>query len=64
METGYLQHGSGSGPFRTEAVSVKHECLDQYYVYYECRWRKLHLSMKGHYIVYRGQKIKCQVEGT
>ena len=63
METGYLQHGSGSGPFRTEAVTVKHEYLDHYLVYFEGRWRRLHLAVNDHYIVYRGERIKCQVEG-
>jgi hypothetical protein len=64
METGYLQHGSGKGPFRTEACSIRHVKLDQYEAYFECRWRKIHFNQSRYWIIYKGQRINLQWEGV
>ncbi len=65
---GYLQHGQGYGPFRnslrTERVNVMHEFGDRYQVWFEGRWRRVHIQVKRTYIVYRGAKITLQIEGT
>lgn len=65
--TGYLQHGTGAGPFRTEAVPVK---PDEYphaglwLARFEGKWRRVHVQVKRTYIVYRGEKITIQIDGV
>ena len=56
IEIGYLQHGAGRGPFRTESVKVKHEYADNYKAFYEGKWRKLHIQVKRCYIMFQGEK--------
>lgn len=61
---GYLQHGSGAGPFRTERVSIKNEHGDRWLAYFEGKWRRVHIQLKRLYIVYQGEKITIQIEGV
>ena len=63
-ESGYLQHGTQPGPFRTERVPVRHEYADRYLVWFEGRWRRVHITMKRCYIVFQGQQITVQIEGV
>jgi hypothetical protein len=62
-ETGYLQHGNGKGPFRTESVPVKHEYADRWLARFEGKWRRVHITVKRLYIVYTGEKITIQIDG-
>lgn len=68
MTTGYLQHGTASGPFRTESVPVKMSDSwpnnGTWYALFESRWRKVHLQVKRAYIVHRGERITIQIEGV
>ena len=65
MEIGYLQHGIGTaGPFRTEAVKVKHEYADRWLAWFEGRWRRVHIALSRTWIVYQGEKITIQIEGV
>lgn len=65
MDTGYLQHGSGTnGPFRTESVSVKNEYADRWLAHYAGKWRRVHIQVKKTFIVYRGERIKILIEGV
>lgn len=63
-ETGYLQHGTGNGPFRTESVTVKHEYADKWLARYEGKWRRVHIQGGRTYIVYMGEKITIQIDGV
>lgn len=63
LETGYLQHGSGEGPFRTERVAIRHVKLDRYQAWFEGRWRLIHANMKRYWISYKGERITLQWEG-
>lgn len=63
-DIGYLHHGEGTnGPFRTESVRVKNECLDRWLARFEGRWRRVHIQVRRSYIVYHGHKITIQIEG-
>lgn len=62
-ETGYLQHGSGEGPFRTEKVSIRHLFADRYQVRFDGRWRLVHANLSRYWIVYKGKRITLQWEG-
>ena len=64
MEYGYLQHGSGNGPFRTERVRVKHEMPDIWSAWFEGRWYKVHANLSKTWIVYRGERITIQIAGV
>lgn len=61
---GYLQHGSGNGPFRTEQVTIKNEYGDRWLAYFEGKWRRVHIQLNRLYIVYMGEKITIQIEGV
>lgn len=62
--TGYLQHkASPVGPFRTEAVIVRHDYADNYSARFEGKWRRIHVQLKRLYIVFQGERITIQVEG-
>lgn len=64
-DLGYLQHGKGTaGPFRTEAVRIKHEAPDNWSAFFEGRWRRVFVRVNGLHIVYRGEKITIQIEGV
>ena len=63
MNIGYLQHGTGNGPFLTESVKVKHEYADRYLAWYEGKWRRIHIQLNRLYIVYMGDKITIQYDG-
>jgi hypothetical protein len=64
IATAYLQHSAGpNGPFRTEAVRVKHEYADRYKAFYEGKWRRVHVQVKKTFIKYQGQQIKIIIEG-
>lgn len=64
-DIGYLHHGEGTnGPFRTESVRVKNECLDRWLAWFEGRWRRVHIQVRRTYIVYQGQKITIQIDGV
>jgi len=62
IEEGYLQHGQGQGPFRTESVKVRHDYADNYSAFYEGIWRKINDTMQRSFIVYRGEKITIMYE--
>ena len=65
MDYGYLQHGQGTqGPFRTERVPVKHECLDQWLAWFEGRWRVVYIQVNRTYINWRGERITIQIDGV
>lgn len=68
LTTGYLQHGSGNGPFITERVTVKQDGswpnANDWYAFYEGKWRKVHIQVNRLYIVYMGDKITIQIEGV
>jgi hypothetical protein len=61
---GFLQHGSGNGPFRTEQVYVKNEYADRWLALYESKWRRVHIQVNRCYIVYRGEKITITIDGV
>lgn len=64
-DVAYLQHGKGTtGPFRTESVPLRHECLDSWSVRFEGRWRKVHIQINRLYVVYRGERITVQIFGV
>jgi hypothetical protein len=64
-DIGYSQHGPGTaGPFRTESVRIRHTPPDVYHAWYEGRWRVVHVQLRRLFIVYRGGKIKIQIEGV
>lgn len=65
---GYLQHGKGKGPFRTEKVPVKlsgwrpnGQC---WLALFESRWRVVHVQVKRTFIVYQGERITITIEGV
>jgi hypothetical protein len=67
METGYLQHGEGSGPFHTEAVPIKVNAwpkADTWLAFYEGKWRLVHVQVKRLFIVYKGERITILIEGV
>lgn len=61
---GYLQHGTAPGPFRTERVKVRHEYADRWSVWFEGRWRRVHIQLNRTWIVFKGQRITVQIEGV
>lgn len=61
---GYLQHGTAPGPFRTDRVKVRHEYADRWSVWFEGRWRRVHIQVNRTWIVYQGQRITVQIEGV
>ena len=64
-DCGYLQHGHGTaGPFRTESVPIRNEWGDRWQALFEGRWRRVHIRIGGLFIVYRGERIKIQIEGV
>lgn len=64
-DIGYLQHGRGTnGPFRTEAVRLKHEYADRWLARFEGKWRRVHIQVKRTFIVYRSEKITIVIEGV
>lgn len=63
LDIGYLQHGDKATCMRTESVSVKHLYADNYQVFYEGKWRKVHIQVNRLYIVYRGNKITLTYHG-
>lgn len=65
VEIGYLQHGRGTvGPFRTEAIRVKHEYADRWLAHFDGRWRRVHIQVNRMFIVYRGGRITVKIEGV
>ena len=63
-DCGYLQHAvRPGGPFRTEAVTIKHEYADRWLAHFEGRWRRVHVQVKRLFIIYRGERIAIQIEG-
>jgi len=65
-QIGYLQHGNDTqGPFRTEAVTIKWEAPDNYYIFFEGKWRKVFYRVnKPLYINYNKQKIAILIKGV
>jgi Rps23 Pro-64 3,4-dihydroxylase Tpa1-like proline 4-hydroxylase len=61
---GYLQHGVKSGPFATEAVTIRHLFADNWQAYYDGQWRKVHIQVKRTYIVHNGERITIKIEGA
>ena len=61
---GYLQHGTQPGPFRTERVKVRHEYADRWQVWFEGRWRRVHIAVNRTWVVFQGQRITVQIEGV
>lgn len=61
---GYLQHGAQPGPFRTERVKVRHELADRWAVWFEGRWRRVHIAVNRTWIVFQGERITVQIEGV
>lgn len=64
LDRGYLQHGEGIGPFRTESVLVRNLFGDKWEARFEGKWRVVHIQLKRLYIVYQGEKITIQIEGV
>ena len=64
IDFAYLQHGTLPGPFRTECVKVRHDFADRWSVWFEGRWRRVHIAMKRCFIVFQGQRITVQIEGV
>lgn len=63
--TGHLQHRvSDAGPFRTEAVAIRHEGADRYLARFEGKWRRVHIQVNRTFIVYNGLKITIQIDGV
>lgn len=63
---GYLQHGSGQGPFRTEEVLIKEAGwpkTGQWVARYEGKWRLVHVQARRTFIVYRGERITIIIKG-
>lgn len=64
-DKGYLQHGEGTqGPFRTEAVTVRHTMPDIWHARFEGKWRLVHVQVKRLFILYQGERITIQIEGV
>ncbi len=64
-DRGYLQHGHGTaGPFRTESVPIRNEWGDRWQARFEGRWRRVHIRISGLFIVYRGERIRIEIEGV
>ena len=66
-QIGYLQHGEGNGPFRTESVRVKPDTYPHaglWLARFEGKWRRVHVQVKRTFIVYRGKRITIQVDGV
>lgn len=63
-DIGYLQHGQGNGPLRTEQVSIRNEFGDRWEALYEGRWRRVHYQVNRTFIVYMGERITIQIEGV
>jgi hypothetical protein len=61
---GYLQHGKAGEPMRTERVDIKNTCADNWFAWYESKWRKVYIQVNRLYIVYQGNKITIQIEGV
>ncbi len=60
---GYLQFGTGKGPFLTVRIPVKHEYADRYLALYEGKWRRIHIQVRRLYIVCDGERITIEVKG-
>ncbi len=64
---GYLQHGIGVGPFRTERVTVRERGwphTGQWEARFEGKWRAVRVQVKRTFIVYQGEKITIQIDGV
>jgi len=59
---GFLQHGDGHGPFRTEKVQVKQKSADCWMAKFEGRWRRVHHRLKKAFIVFQGERIAIQMQ--
>ena len=64
VDVGYLQHGEGAGPFRTEQVRVRNEYADRWQAFFEGRWRRVHVQVNRLYIVFQGDRITIQIDGV
>ena len=67
MDTGYLQHGTASGPMSTESVQIKQDTwpnADKWLAMYEGKWRRVHVQVNHLYIVYLGERITILIEGV
>lgn len=65
QDVGYLQLGQGiRGPFQTYKVTVKNTRLDNWFAYFESRWRRVHIQVNRLYILYKGEKITILIEGV
>lgn len=64
VDYGYLQHGIGNGPFRTQKVFVKNEYGDRWLAFWDGRWRRVHVQVNRLYVVCHGQKTTIQIEGV
>lgn len=63
-DIGYLQHGFGNGPLRTEQVPIRNEFGDRWEALYEGRWRRVHIQVNRTFIVYMGERINIHIEGV
>lgn len=61
---GYLQHGTGSDPFHTEKVTIRHLFADNWQCFYEGKWRKVYITISRLYIIFKGDKIAIKIEGV
>jgi hypothetical protein len=62
---GFLQHGQGTnGPFRTEQVQVRSIGAGEWQASFEGRWRKVHILVRGLYIIFHGERIAIQIDGV
>ena len=65
QDIGYLQHGEGTnGPFRTESVKIKNTFADNWYAYFEGKWRKVYIQVNQTFIKFQGEKITILIEGV
>lgn len=63
-EFGYLQHGTATGPLRTEIVAIKNEHGDRWLAFFEGKWRRVHVQVNRTYITFGSKKITIQIEGV
>ena len=62
---GFLQHDQRTnGPFGTEHVQIRSIGAGEWEAWFEGRWRKVHILVRGLHIVYRGERIAIRIEGV
>lgn len=62
MYAGYLQHGRGAGPFRTERVNVRLWFGGKWQAFFEGKWRTVWPQTNRLYVNCRGERITIKIE--